>query len=195
MDFNALSVFYRKLDRSFFIENENKEYACLDHVLPIGYGQTISQPSLVLAMTYELSPEKDSVVLEIGTGSGYQTALLAQFSGNVYTVERIPELAEAARKRLDALGYTNVEYKIGDGSQGWRDKGPFDRILAAAAAARMPDVLIGQLKPGGKMIFPLGPQGTQDLILVNKDSNGEIHQKSLGKVAFVEFKGQYGWNN
>jgi protein-L-isoaspartate(D-aspartate) O-methyltransferase len=194
MDFNALLEFYNKLDRALFIDNEYKELACLDNALPIGHGQTISQPSLVLEMTYQLAPEKDSKVLEIGTGSGYQTALLAQFSGTAYTIERIPELAEKAKEKLDALGYSNIVYKIEDGSAGWLEYAPFDRIITTAAAGKMPQELIDQLKAGGRMIAPVGPQGTQDLLLITKDINGVVQNKSLGKVAFVEMKGKYGWD-
>ncbi len=194
MDRRALTAFFNRLDRTFFIDNENKAYADLDQALPIGYGQTISQPSLVLEMTYRLAPDKSCKVLEIGTGSGYQTALLAEFSGEVCTVERIPELAEAARKKLEALGYANISYKVGDGSEGWAGKAPFDRIIATAAAGRIPDELTEQLKPGGRMIIPVGPQGLQDLMLITKDEHGAIQESVIEKVIFVEFKGKYGWS-
>ena len=122
MDYHELLDFYHRLDRSYFIDDEEyKKYANLDRPLPIGYEQTISQPSLVLKMTRELDPDKTSRVLEIGTGSGYQTALLAEFSHRVYTVERIKELSEKAKEKLDRLGYTNIRYKIGDGSEGWSE--------------------------------------------------------------------------
>jgi len=115
MDDKAIAAFFHRLDRSFFIDNENKNWAYLDEALPIGYGQTISQPSLVLEMTCQLAPEKTDRVLEIGTGSGYQTALLAEFAGEVYTVERIGELARRAQERLAVLGYTNIFFKtVGD---------------------------------------------------------------------------------
>lgn len=193
MDFAALIEFYNKLDRANFIDNEYKELACLDNALPIGHGQTISQPSLVFEMTYRLAPDKNSKVLEIGTGSGYQTALLAEFSGTVFTIERIPELAEKAREKLDALGCANIVFRTGDGSNGWPEEAPFDRIIATAAAGKMPDALIEQLAPKGKMIVPTGPQGMQDLILITKDESGKVQTRSLGKVAFVEMKGKYGW--
>ena len=194
MDYQALTYFCRTLDRALFIETEARDYAALDQALPIGFGQTISQPSLVQAMTWQLSPEPDSRVLEIGTGSGYQTALLAEFSGKVFTVERIPELSESAKKRLDAMGYANVVYLTGDGSEGWPEHAPYDRIIAAAAAGRVPDTLVAQLKPGGRMVLPCGPRGEQDLLLITKDYDGLVNTESLGKVAFVEFKGQYGWH-
>lgn len=194
MDIHALYEFYRRLDRAYFIDGGCKALACLDNALPIGHGQTISQPSLVLEMTARLSPEKDSRVLEIGTGSGYQTALLAEFSGAVYTIERIPALAEKAKERLDALGYTNIAYRTGDGSAGWPEEAPFDRIITTAAAGKLPEALVEQLKPGGRMIAPTGPRGVQDLMLIEKDASGRVGTKSLGKVAFVEMVGEYGWN-
>jgi protein-L-isoaspartate(D-aspartate) O-methyltransferase len=194
MDFAELSEFFRKLDRADFIDNECKELATLDCALPLGYGQTISQPSLVLEMTRQLDPEKDSSVLEIGTGSGYQTALLAEFSKTVYTIERIPELAQGAKARLDALGYTNIVYRIGDGSLGWPEHAPFDRIITTAAAGKIPAALIGQLAPEGRMIAPVGPQGVQDLLLITKDADGKVCSRSIEKVTFVEMKGKYGWS-
>ncbi|HHT62904.1 MAG: protein-L-isoaspartate(D-aspartate) O-methyltransferase [Bacillota bacterium] len=194
MDYHELLDFYHRLDRSYFIDDEEyKKYANLDRPLPIGYEQTISQPSLVLKMTRELDPDKTSRVLEIGTGSGYQTALLAEFSHRVYTVERIKELSEKAKEKLDRLGYTNIRYKIGDGSEGWSENAPYDRIIVTAAAERIPDELISQLKPGGKLIIPVGPKGRQELQLITKDLQDKIHIASLGKVIFVEMKGKYGW--
>lgn len=195
MDYQKLRDFYRKLDRSFFIDNEYKECAYLDRPLPIGHGQTISQPSLVLEMTRILDPDENSKVLEIGTGSGYQTALLAEFSGTVCTVERIPELSEKAKEKLDALGYTNIQYKVGDGSEGWSEQGPYDRIIVTAAAEVMPDELTKQLKPEGKMVIPLGPREMQELMFIIKDSEGNVFRESLGKVVFVEMKGKYGFRD
>jgi protein-L-isoaspartate(D-aspartate) O-methyltransferase len=194
MDYQEIMAFFRKLDRSIFIDNEYKTYAYLDDALPIGYGQTISQPSLVLEMTFELAPDKSSKVLEIGTGSGYQTALLAQFSGTVYTVERIPELSAKAKEKLDSLGYRNIIYNIGDGSEGWSEHGPYDRIIVTAAAARIPDKMTEQLKCGGRMIIPVGREGLQELLLITKDFKEEIHTKIIERVIFVELKGKYGWS-
>ncbi len=193
MDYNALAEFYQHLDRSFFIDNEMKVFADLDKPLSIGYEQTISQPSLVLEMTRILEPESESRVLEIGTGSGYQTALLARFSKIVYTIERIAELSESARKRLETLGYTNIVYRIGDGSEGWKEYAPFDRIMVTAAAEKIPNELLEQLAIGGKMIIPVGPPELQELKLVFKDVNGQVHQQTVDLVRFVEMKGKYGW--
>lgn len=193
MDQKRLSEFFHRLDRSFFIDNENKALAGLDHALPIGYGQTISQPSLVLQMTSLLSPEPDSRVLEIGTGTGYQTTLLAEFARSVYTVERIVALLDRARERLADLGYSNIEFKAGDGSVGWCEKAPFDRIMVTAGAAQVPAELISQLANGGRMIIPVGARYVQDLLLVTKDENGHVQQSSIESVIFVELKGKYGW--
>ena len=149
--------FYKTLNRREFIDDtEIQAWAELDRPLSIGHGQTISQPSLVLAMTQELEPEPNSRVLEIGTGSGFQTALLAQFAEEVYTIERIKELAEKSRDRLLKLGYTNIRFKVGDGSEGWPEFAPFDRIMVTAAAGKIPHKLLKQLKAGGRMILPLG---------------------------------------
>lgn len=194
MDEEALKRFFLGLDRSFFLEGEQKLLARRDAPLSIGYGQTISQPSLVLDMTRILDPEEASRVLEIGTGSGYQTAILAEFSGQVYTVERISELMVRARSRLEALGYHNVHYKVADGSEGWPDQAPFDRIIVTAAAGKRPDRLLAQLAPGGRMLIPLGPPYMQELFLFQKDKEGRIREKRLGAVRFVELVGPYGWD-
>jgi len=188
-----LEKFFRSLDRSFFVENDIKKYAHLDEPLPIGFGQTISQPSLVLEMTRLLAPEKESKVLEIGTGSGFQTAILAKLSGKVYTVERIDELMEKAKKRLEAVGFTNIYFKVGDGSRGWPEHAPYDRIMVTAAASVLPDELVNQLALGGRMVIPIGPPDLQELKLVRKTSEGNIHIETIEKVRFVELIGQYGW--
>lgn len=181
------------LDRSLFLDEACKAMAAYDGPLPIGYGQTISQPTLVLEMTLQLHPEKNSKVLEIGTGSGYQTALLAALAREVYTVERIPELGALARARITALGYENVYFKTGDGSEGWAENAPYERIMVTAAAGLMPDSLLEQLAPGGRMIIPVGPPSVQDLLLVTRSRAGRVSKHSLGGVRFVEFVGPYGW--
>ena len=187
-------AFFKTLDRSKFIADNNlKELAQYDRPLPIGHGQTISQPSLVLAMTQELNLHEKCRVLEIGTGSGYQTALLAQFCQHVYTVERIKELADNSRTQLVNMGYDNISFKVGDGSEGWAEFAPYDRIIVTAAAGKLPTKLIQQLKPGGRMIVPVGPSQSQELMLITKDESGLIKKESLGDVRFVEFRGEYGW--
>jgi protein-L-isoaspartate(D-aspartate) O-methyltransferase len=193
MERDELQTFFNSLDRSLFIEGECKRLAGIDAPLPIGYGQTISQPSLVAEMTYALNIDKDCRVLEIGTGSGYQTAFLAEFSGSVYTVELIAELSRNARTRLDKLGYNNIYYKTGDGSEGWREQAPYDSIIVTAASERTPAELLTQLKNGGRMIAPIGPRSFQELMLITKDKDGFISEESIGKVVFVEFKGKYGF--
>lgn len=191
---DKLSEFYNRLDRSHFLEEEYKSYAGMDSPLPIGHEQTISQPSLVLEMTRMLELDKSCKVLEIGTGSGYQTVFLAEFADTVYTVERIHELSEKARKRLAHLGYDNIHFKVDDGSLGWEENGPYDRIIVTAAAGEMPRELVEQLKAGGKMIVPVGLKGWQNLTLISKNADGDVHTKSLGPVTFVELKGPYGWS-
>ena len=193
MDYRELVKFYQNLDRAYFIDNESKKRAYLDQPLPIGFDQTISQPSLVLEMTRQLGLDEDCKVLEIGTGSGYQTAMLAEFSEVVYTIERIPELSEKAKARLDLLGYSNIFYKIGDGSEGWVENAPYDRIIVTASAGSVPYEIVEQLKPGGRMIIPLGRQGLQELLLITREQGGEVKTISLGTVVFVELKGKYGW--
>lgn len=188
-----LYEFFMNLDRSLFIENENKQFAHYDEALPIGYEQTISKPTLVYEMTARLELDKKHKVLEIGTGTGYQTAFLAEFAGQVFTVERIKELSWKAVQRLMQLGYRNINFKIGNGSEGWPEYAPFDRIIVTAAAGQLPETLISQLKSGGKMIIPVGQKGQQELMEINKDLKGNLIKKSLGPVTFVEFKGEYGW--
>lgn len=181
------------VDRREFLPDDIKHLSGVDCALPVGYGQTISQPSLVLLMTYLLNPQMDSKVLEIGTGTGYQSAILSLLCKDVYSVERIPQLYESASERLDRLGYSNVHLALADGSNGWAEKAPFDRIIVTAAAGRMPITLLDQLSLGGSMIVPVGPTSVQDLILIEKRMDGSIKEKTIEKVRFVEFVGKYGW--
>ncbi len=194
MDRKSLDEFYARLDRGAFLEGRLRDLAGLDQPLPIGFGQTISQPSLVVEMTRWLSPEKSSRVLEIGTGSGYQTAFLAEFSLLVHTVERIAELQRKARERLERLGYRNVVYVCGDGSRGLRGHAPFDRIMVTAAASAVPAELEEQLAPGGRMVIPVGGRGVQMLMLVTRDLSGKIAREGIERVSFVELVGGYGWD-
>lgn len=186
----AIKAYFRNMDRSFFMDSF-KEMAFADEAVPIGHEQTISQPSLVLEMTLALDLEPDSKVLEIGTGSGFQTALLAEFSGQVFTVERIKELHIRAKERLDELGYDNISFKLDDGSSGWEENAPYDRIMVTAAASKMPKELISQLAAGGKMVIPVGSSFSQELRLVEKDENGKLHSTLLTEVRFVPLKGKY----
>ena len=193
MDWQKLETYFRSLDRSLFVGNDIKKHASIDVPLPIGFGQTISQPSLVLKMTQILEPENNSKVLEIGTGSGFQTAILAKMSAEVYTVERIDELAKKAKNRLDTLNFSNIYYKIGDGSTGWQEYAPYDRIMVTAAAGLLPDELVNQLAIGGRMVIPIGPPYLQELKLITKTDNSKINIETMELVRFVELKGRYGW--
>jgi len=158
--------------------------------LPIGHGQTISQPYIVALMTDLLEPEAGHSLLEIGTGSGYQAAILSRLCERVYSVEVVRELGEAAADRLQALGYYNVEIRIGDGYAGWPEHAPYDGIIVTAAAPYIPPALVEQLKPGGKLVIPVGERyGRQELMLVEKDERGETQQQTILGVAFVPLVG------
>jgi len=162
------------------------DQAYADHPLPIGFRQTISQPYIVAFMTEMLKPKKEYKVLEIGTGSGYQAAVLAEIVDKVYTIEIIEELGKQAKERLKRLKYKNIEVKIGDGYFGWAEHAPFDSIIVTAAAEHIPPPLIKQLKEGGKMCIPVGsPFFVQNLMLVEKAEDGKIHTKRILPVRFV----------
>ena len=177
-----------KVPREKFVEAASIESAYANIPLPIGFGQTISQPFIVAIMTDLLELTPQSKVLEIGTGSGYQAAVLAEMAGEVFTIETIAELARAAERKLKEQGYTSVHVRTGDGSLGWPEEAPFDAIIATAAASEIPPALIAQLKPGGRMVIPVGPAfGSQDLMVVTKDAGGETHQRAVLPVAFVPF--------
>jgi protein-L-isoaspartate(D-aspartate) O-methyltransferase len=163
--------------------------AYANHALPIGYGQTISQPSVVAIMTEALDLAGDERVLEIGTGSGYQAAILGELAAEVYTVEIVPELAERARELLRKLEYRNVQVRIGDGRQGWPEHAPFDRILVTAGAPVLPEGLTAQLAPEGILVAPVGPAGLQSLIRHRKKPGGTTTE-DLGPVAFVPLTGE-----
>lgn len=182
----------RKTPRHRFVPAELVAYAYDDRPLPIGYGQTISQPYIVAKMTELLEPKEEHRVLEIGTGSGYQAAVLSPLFAQVYTIEIIEPLGTAARQRLAALGYKNVEVRVGDGYFGWPEKAPFDGIIVTAAANHIPPPLVEQLKPGGRMVIPVGnPFQPQMLMLVTKGSKGprDLQVRSLMPVAFVPLIG------
>jgi protein-L-isoaspartate(D-aspartate) O-methyltransferase len=182
----------RKTPRHRFVPAELVPYAYDDRPVPIGYGQTISQPYIVAKMTELLEPKREHQVLEIGSGSGYQAAVLSPLVAQVYTIEIIEPLGTTARQRLAALGYKNVEVRVGDGYFGWPERAPFDRIIVTAAANHIPPALIKQLKPGGRMVIPVGnPFQTQMLMLVTKGSKGprDLQVRNLMPVAFVPLVG------
>ncbi|WP_460541738.1 protein-L-isoaspartate(D-aspartate) O-methyltransferase [Echinicola sediminis] len=177
----------REVKRHLFVPDDYRKNAYDDRPLPIGYGQTISQPYIVAYMTEVISPEPYFKVLEIGTGSGYQAAVLAEIVDEVYTIEIVKELGTSAAKRLESLGFDNIKVKVGDGYYGWEERAPFDAIVVTAAAEFVPPPLIEQLKDGGKMIIPVGsPFMTQMLSLVEK-KNGKPRTKTLMPVRFVPF--------
>lgn len=191
----ALKAFFHQLDRSVFIPEAVKENADWDIPLPIGFGQTVSQPTLVLEMTLQLDLEPHHRVLEIGTGSGYQTAFLAEFASEVFTVERFEALSISAQASLESLGYSNISYRVGDGSKGWLEEAPFDRIMVTAAAGKLPTILMNQLTLGGKMVIPVGPRAVQEILLITRQADGHFDIQELMAVQFVEFVGQYGWSD
>jgi protein-L-isoaspartate(D-aspartate) O-methyltransferase len=175
-----------RVPRHAFVGSAEAPYAYDNRPLPIGHGQTISQPLVVAAMTQVLAIRPDHRVLEIGTGCGYQTAMLAELAAEVVSLEVVAPLAEAARERLASLGYANVEIHVADGWRGWPDRAPYDGILVTAAASVMPTALVEQLAPGGRMVLPLGSlRWGQDLVLVEKDAEGRVGERRLFPVAFV----------
>jgi protein-L-isoaspartate(D-aspartate) O-methyltransferase len=172
--------------RHLFIPEENRSYSYYDQPIPIGFGQTISQPYIVAFMTELLKLEKDNVVLEVGTGSGYQAAILSKLVKQVYTMEIIEGLGREASKRLKTMGYNNVEVRIGDGYKGWPEHAPFDAIIVTAAAEHIPQPLVDQLKPGAQLVIPVGGvYEVQDLMLVTKDASSKVVKESIIPVRFV----------
>ena len=177
--------------RDQFVPRSHIDSAFYNGPLPIGHGQTISQPYIVALMTDLLELEADDVVLEIGTGSGYQAAILAQLCKQVYSIEYVPALADIASARFEKLGYDNIESRTGNGFDGWPEHAPYDGIIVTAAATHIPGPLIEQLKPGGRMVIPLGePHLHQELALVTKDKAGKVDIRDILGVAFVPFQGE-----
>lgn len=172
-----------KIERHLFVPDRLKELAYEDEPLPIGYGQTISQPFIVAYMTEAAQIKAGDSVLEIGTGSGYQAAILGEITAQVYSIEVVKELAEASRRTLASLGYKNIEVKYGDGYKGWPEKAPFDAIIITAAPPEIPDELLSQLKIGGRMVVPVG-EFFQELVLITRTSSG-FEKRSLLPVRFV----------
>ena len=182
----------RKVPRHIFVEEALRDRAYLDKALPIGEKQTISQPYMVAAMSEALELGGRERVLEIGTGSGYQTAVLAELAESVFSVERIAAFAPIARRRLEALGRYNVLVQVGDGTIGWSEHAPYDGILVTAAAPQVPRPLLEQLQIGGRLVVPLGPEECQTLVRIRRDETG-FHEESLGECRFVKLIGRHGW--
>lgn len=181
-----------EVPRHEFVPWLERSRAYRNQPLPIGYGQTISQPYIVAVMTDLLDPQPGDRVLEVGTGSGYQAAVLAQLVKEVYTIEIIEPLGHSAEVRLKTLGYSNVTVRIGDGYYGWPDKGPFDGIVVTAAASYIPPPLLAQLKPGGRMVIPVGSRFlTQQLVLIVKNVDGTLQTRQLLPVMFVPLTGKH----
>jgi len=190
-DARVLAAF-RKVARHLFVPGLPPAEAYADHPLPIGHGQTISQPYIVAAMLQCSCSNPEARALEIGTGSGYQTALLAELCREVYTVERVAELADAARRRLAALGYLHVRFRTGDGTLGWIEHAPYDAIVVSAAAPKTPRPLLEQLADGGRMVIPVGNAYGQDLLLVER-KGAEYTRRSVCGCVFVKLIGEEGW--
>ncbi len=174
----------RETPRHLFVPEALRRSAYNDHPLPIGHGQTISQPYIVASMTELLGVRPGDKVLEIGTGSGYQTAILARLAGRVYSMEIVEPLAKEAAARLKEMGLRNVEVRAGDGYRGWPEEAPFDRIIVTAAPPELPPALLAQLKNGGRLVAPVGREW-QELVVVDKDLDGRIRQRTEYPVVFV----------
>ncbi len=180
------------IPRHEFVDEALRDRAYDDHPLPIGHGQTISQPFTVALMTEALELSGSERVLEIGTGSGYQTAVLARLCSNVYSVERINALAARARRALDAIGLYNVALQVGDGTIGWNAEAPYDAIIVTAATPQPPRPLLGQLRAGGRLVVPLGDEHSQTLVRYHVEASG-IHEEEIGDCRFVKLLGKYGF--
>ncbi len=188
-DASVLEVM-RRVPRHRFVPPQYVDAAYADHPLPIGYGQTISQPYIVALMTESLRAGPGSRVLEIGTGSGYQAAVLAELGVAVYTVEIVPELARQAAGRLQELGYAQVKVQNADGYFGWPEHAPYDTIIVTAAPDHLPPPLVGQLKEGGRLVIPIGPTGSYQTLWLFEKRGGELRATNLGDVRFVPLTGQ-----
>jgi protein-L-isoaspartate(D-aspartate) O-methyltransferase len=182
-----------KVPRHIFVEEAMSAQAYSDSPLPIGEKQTISQPYMVALMTELLQLTGTEKVLEIGTGSGYQAAILATIADRVYTIERLRPLALRARKALDSVGLLNVNLKIGDGTDGWEDEAPFDAIIVTAGAPDIPEVLISQLNVSGRLVIPIGDKSDQTLVRITRREDGSIYRESSVACRFVKLIGKFGW--
>jgi len=185
----AVLAAMEEVPRHLFVPADERADAYADHALPIGRGQTISQPYIVALMTQLLAVDRHARVLEIGTGSGYHAAVLSRVAGAVYTMEIVPSLGEEASGLLHRLGYANVHVRIGDGYKGWQEEAPFDAILLTAAPAQVPGPLLAQLKPGGRMVLPLGTV-QQELLVLTKRPDGTVETKNVIPVRFVPMTGE-----
>ncbi|MFZ0135140.1 MAG: protein-L-isoaspartate(D-aspartate) O-methyltransferase [Desulfobacterales bacterium] len=183
-----------KVPRHLFVSEALRDQAYGDFPLPIGDQQTISQPYIVAEMTQALELSKNDRVLEIGTGSGYQAAILAEIAYRVYTIERLHSLLIKARRLFDQLRYHNIITRFGDGTVGWPEESPFDAIIVTAGAPRIPESLIAQLAENGRLVVPVGDQHTQELVKIIKDRTG-IHRRDLGGCRFVKLVGENGWSD
>ena len=173
-----------RVPRHLFVPEALAHVAYLDMPLPIGFEKTISQPFMCALMTDLLAPERRETVLEVGTGLGYQTAILSELAGHVWSVEIVEEFADSAQVRLGQLGYTNIVIRIGDGSRGWPEHAPYSKIIVAAAAEEVPGALLEQLKPTGRLVMPLGPASAQLLTVIDKDPGGGVHRRAVIPVRF-----------
>lgn len=192
LDPRVMTVMHQ-VPREEFVPPELQHAAFDNRPLPIGHGQTISQPYIVALMTDLLQLQPDHTVLEIGTGSGYQTAILSLLCTQVYTMEVVPKLSETAKRRFEEMGYDNVEVLTGNGHLGWPEYAPYDGVIVTAAADHIPSALVEQLRPGGKLVIPVGPPYSyQELMLVEKDRQGNSHMRNILGVAFVPLVGNTG---
>jgi len=185
---NAVLEALGRVPRHDFVPSQLREYAYADSPLPIGYGKTISQPFIVALMTDLLEMKTSDRVLEVGTGLGYQAAVLAELAAKIYSVEIVEELFEEAQARLKRLGYKNIELKRGDGHYGWPEHGPFDKIMVTAAPELVPPPLLSQLRPGGRMVIPAGISNAQQLMLVTKNEAGKTTIREILPVRFSAFE-------
>jgi len=183
----------RKIPRHLFLDEAFWPQAYEDHPLPIGEKQTISQPYIVAIMTEALQLTGTETVLEIGAGSGYQTAILAELAEQVYTIERIPSIAKRARKTFDQLQYKNIIITIRDGTAGWKEHTPYDNIIVTAASTGAHKPLLEQLATGGRLVIPIGDEFTQELIVYEKKDENEFKEENYGGCRFVKLIGEYGW--
>lgn len=187
---------FRAVPREAFVGVDKAHLAYGDHPLPIEAGQTISQPYIVALMIQAAAIRSDDTVLEVGSGSGYAAAVISRIAARVIGVERQHELVEASRQRLRERGYQNIEIIESDGTRGWREGAPYDAILAAASGSHVPESLLGQLAPGGRLVIPLGePRAVQQLVKVTRQDDGTLIQENLGAVRFVPLIGKEGWSD